>query len=90
MKPCSWLAKFKMSTASVSYFSESNKKGELGDLQKSLQSPEVQRDARQYKKVIQKVIACMTLGMDLSSLFMDMIKVRCKLKSYCNLALKKC
>lgn len=46
----------------------------MSELQKSLQSPEVQRDARQYKKVIQKVIACMTLGMDLSSVFMDMIK----------------
>ena len=65
-----------MTTSSGTYFSESNKKGEVSELQKSLQSPEVQRDARQYKKVIQKVIACMTLGMDLSSVFMDMIKVR--------------
>lgn len=62
------------STASGTFFSESSKKGEVSELQKSLKSPEVQRDARQYKKVIQKVIACMTLGMDLSSLFMDMIK----------------
>ncbi|CAH3174324.1 unnamed protein product [Porites lobata] len=63
-----------MSSSSATYFSESNKKGEVSELKKSLQSPEVQRDAVQYKKVIQKVIECMTLGMDLSSLFMDMIK----------------
>ena len=59
----------------MTYFSESNKKGEVSELQKSLQSPEVQRNAAEYKKVIQKVIARMTLGMDLSFLFMDMIKV---------------
>ena len=64
-----------MSTSSTAFFSESNKKGEVSELKKSLQSPEVQRDASQYKKVIQKVISCMTLGMDLSSIFMDMIKV---------------
>lgn len=58
----------------MTYFSESNKKGEVSELQKSLQSPEVQRNAAEYKKVIQKVIARMTLGMDLSFLFMDMIK----------------
>ena len=66
-----------MSTSSGAFFSESNKKGEVSELQQSLQSPEVQRDACQYKRVIQKVIACMTLGMDVSSLFMDMIKVQC-------------
>lgn len=65
-------------SGSTSYFSESNKKGEVSELKKSLQSAEVQRDASEYKKVIQKVISCMTLGMDLSSLFMDMIKVSLK------------
>ena len=72
-----------MSTSSGAFFSESNKKGEVSELQQSLQSPEVQRDARQYKIVIRKVIACMTLGMDLSSLFMDMIKV-----SLCHVAIR--
>ena len=70
-----------MSNSSPTYFSESNKKGEVSELKNSLQSAEVQRNASQYKKVIQKVISCMTLGMDLSSLFMDMIKVRSKVKS---------
>lgn len=64
-----------MASSSATFFSESNKKGEVSELKKSLQSPEVQKDAARYKKVIQKVISCMTLGMDLSSLFMDMIKV---------------
>lgn len=68
--------RFNMPTSSTTYFSESNKKGEVSELKKSLQSVEVQRDASQYKKVIQKVISSMTLGMDLSSLFMDMIKVK--------------
>ncbi|XP_015760053.1 PREDICTED: AP-4 complex subunit beta-1-like [Acropora digitifera] len=63
-----------MSTSSGGFFSESNKKGEVSELQKNLQSPEVQRDARQYRKVVRKVIAYMTLGMDVSPLFMDMIK----------------
>ncbi|XP_015777865.1 PREDICTED: beta-adaptin-like protein A [Acropora digitifera] len=65
-----------MSTSSGGFFSESNKKGEVSELQKNLQSPEVQRDARQYRKVVRKVIAYMTLGMDVSPLFMDMIKVK--------------
>ena len=64
-----------MSTSTTTFFSESNKKGEVSELKKSLQSAEVQRDASLYRKVIQKVISYMTLGMDLSSLFMDMIKV---------------
>lgn len=65
-----------MSTSSGGFFSESNKKGEVSELQKNLQSPEVQRDARKYRKVVRKVIAYMTMGMDLSPLFMDMIKVK--------------
>ena len=64
-----------MSTSGSTYFSESNKKGEVGELKRSLRSPEIQRDTARHLKVIQKVIACMTLGMDLSSLFMEMIKV---------------
>ena len=64
-----------MSSSSATFFSESSKKGEVSELKKSLQSAEVQRDASLYRKVIQKVVSCMTLGMDLSSLFMDMIKV---------------
>lgn len=56
------------------YFSEANKKSEVSELKKMLQSSEVLRDSNELKKVVQKVIACMTLGMDVSSLFTDMIK----------------
>lgn len=40
-----------------------------------LRSPEVQRDPRRYLQVVQKVIACMTLGIDVSKLFSEMIMV---------------
>lgn len=73
--------RFNMSTNTATFFSESSKKGEVSELKKSLQSAEVQRDASLYRKVIQKVVSCMTLGMDLSSLFMDMIKVKLVKKS---------
>ena len=36
---------------------------------------EVQRDPRQYEQVVQKVIAYMTLGVDVSGLFSEMIMV---------------
>lgn len=57
------------------YFSEAGKKSEVSELKKLLDEAAIQRDPTQYKKVIQRVIACMTLGMDMSSLFMQMIKV---------------
>ena len=56
-------------------FSEANKKSEVSELKKMLQSSEVLRDSSELRKVVQRVIACMTLGMDVSSLFTDMIKV---------------
>ena len=40
-----------------------------------LRSNEVQRDPRQYEQVVQKVIAYMTLGVDVSGLFREMIMV---------------
>ena len=42
----------------------------------ALRSPEVQRDPRRYLQAVQKVIACMTLGIDVSKLFSEMIMVR--------------
>lgn len=41
-----------------------------------LRSLEVQRDPRKYLQAVQKVIACMTLGIDVSRLFSEMIMVR--------------
>jgi vesicle coat complex subunit len=61
--------------ASPGYFSEAGKKSEVNELKKLLEQAAIQRDPVQYKKVIQRVIACMTLGMDMSSLFMQMIMV---------------
>lgn len=40
-----------------------------------LKSPEVQRDKERYRKYVQQVIAFMTLGIDVSSLFSEMIMV---------------
>ena len=40
-----------------------------------MRSNEVQRDPRQYEQVVQKVIAYMTLGVDVSGLFREMIMV---------------
>ena len=40
-----------------------------------LRSPEVQKDPRRYLQAVQKVIACMTLGIDVSKLFSEMIMV---------------
>ncbi len=40
-----------------------------------LRNPEVQKDPRKYLQAVQKVIACMTLGIDVSKLFSEMIMV---------------
>ncbi|XP_064391971.1 uncharacterized protein LOC135339670 [Halichondria panicea] len=50
-----------------------SKKGEVGELRSLLRTPEVQRDPRRYLQAVQKVIACMTLGIDVSKLFSEMI-----------------
>lgn len=44
-------------------------------LRSLLGSPAVQKDPTLYLKAVQKVIASMTLGVDVSPLFSDMIKV---------------
>ncbi|KAK3736104.1 hypothetical protein QZH41_013529 [Actinostola sp. cb2023] len=60
--------------ASPGYFSDANKKSEVNELKTLFDQADTQRDPKKYKQVVQKVIACMTLGMDMSSLFMRMIK----------------
>ena len=40
-----------------------------------MRNPDVQRDPRKYLQAVQKVIACMTLGIDVSKLFSEMIMV---------------
>ncbi|XP_003383030.1 PREDICTED: AP-4 complex subunit beta-1-like [Amphimedon queenslandica] len=51
----------------------SDKKSEVGELRSLLRSIEIQRDPAQYQQVVQKVIAYMTLGVDVSPLFSEMI-----------------
>ena len=41
-----------------------------------LRSPDNQRDGNKYLQAVQKVIAYMTIGVDVSKLFSDMIMVR--------------
>jgi AP-4 complex subunit beta-1 len=53
--------------------STESKRSEVGELRSQLRSPDVQRDPRKYLQAVQKVIACMTLGIDVSKLFSEMI-----------------
>eukprot|EP00794_Sanderia_malayensis_P017499 gene17499-19249_t len=50
-----------------------NKKSEVNELRAKLKNGELQRDRKKYLQVIQKVIAFMTLGIDVSSLYPEMI-----------------
>ena len=60
-----------MSATSASYRPE--RKGEVADLQRLLQNIQVKRDRRKLKEVIKKVIAYLTLGVDVSRLFSEMV-----------------
>jgi AP-4 complex subunit beta-1 len=53
-----------------------NKKAEVDELRTLLRSPENQRDGSKYLQAVQKVMAYMTIGVDVSKLFSDMIMVR--------------
>jgi AP-4 complex subunit beta-1 len=50
-----------------------NKKAEVDELRTLLRSPENQRDGSKYLQAVQKVMAYMTIGVDVSKLFSDMI-----------------
>ena len=52
------------------------KKSDVIELRGQLRDPMVQRDPKRYLQTVQKVIACMTLGIDVSKLFSEMIMVR--------------
>ena len=47
---------------------------EVSTLRQSLHKYEIQRDSEEYRVAIQKVVASMTQGMDVSSLFGEMVK----------------
>ncbi|XP_048580175.1 AP-4 complex subunit beta-1-like isoform X2 [Nematostella vectensis] len=58
----------------MTYFGETGRKGEVSELRKLLEQADLRHEQTQYTRVIQRVIACMTTGMNMSSLFMQMIK----------------
>eukprot|EP00760_Papus_ankaliazontas_P028029 PhM_4_TR3491/c0_g1_i1/m.98510 len=49
------------------------KKGEISDLRNQLRDPVIERDNQRRRDVLKKVIAIMTLGVDTSGLFTEMI-----------------
>jgi len=51
------------------------KKGEVNELKNLLNNPNIERDPIKKKDVIKRVIAYMTLGVDVSKLFTEMVKV---------------
>jgi vesicle coat complex subunit len=52
-----------------------HKKGEVAELMNLLKNPSLDRDQAKKKDVIKRVIAYMTLGVDVSKLFYEMVKV---------------
>jgi vesicle coat complex subunit len=50
-----------------------HKKGEVNELKASLRNPAVERDPEKRREVVKRVIAYMTLGIDVSRLFTEMI-----------------
>eukprot|EP01038_Epipyxis_sp_PR26KG_P005129 gene5129-7145_t len=58
--------------AAVGYFVD-QKKGEVNELKQLLKNINVERDPKRKREIIKKVIAYMTLGIDVSRLFTDMI-----------------
>lgn len=53
-----------------------HKKGEVNELKTSLRNPAIDRDPEKKREVVKRVIAYMTLGIDVSKLFSEMIMVR--------------
>ena len=52
-----------------------HKKGEVVELMNLLKNPSIDKDQAKKKDVIKRVIAYMTLGVDVSKLFYEMVKV---------------
>jgi vesicle coat complex subunit len=53
-----------------------HKKGEVAELMNLMRNPNVERDINKKKDIVKRVIAYMTLGVDVSKLFHDMVKVK--------------
>jgi vesicle coat complex subunit len=58
--------------SSRAYFTES-KKGEVNELKALMRNINVERDGKRKRDIIKKVIAYMTLGLDVSRLFTEMV-----------------
>lgn len=56
-----------------------HKKGEVAELMNLLKNPSIDRDISKKKDIIKRVIAYMTLGVDVSKLFYEMVKVKIKI-----------
>ena len=52
-----------------------HKNGEVAELMNLLRNPNVERDINKKKDIVKRVIAYMTLGVDVSKLFHEMVKV---------------
>ncbi len=52
-----------------------HKKGEVAELMNLLRNPNIDKDVNKKKDIIKRVIAYMTLGVDVSKLFHEMVKV---------------
>ena len=61
------------SSAPASGFFVDTRKGEVNELKNLLRHINVERDQKRKRDIIKKVIACMTLGIDVSRLFTEMI-----------------
>jgi vesicle coat complex subunit len=64
-----------MAETGDNYFTDL-KKGEVGEIRQLLSTPGIDREPARKREVLKKVIAYMTMGVDMSRLFSDMIKVR--------------
>lgn len=60
------------SSSASGYFVDP-KKGEVNELKELLKNINVERDVRRKREIIKKVIAYMTLGIEVSRLFTEMI-----------------
>ncbi len=63
------------STLNTPKFFVDHKKGEVAELMNLLKNPNVDKDQNKKKDIIKRVIAYMTLGVDVSKLFHEMVKV---------------
>jgi AP-4 complex subunit beta-1 len=61
--------------ANTPKFFVDHKKGEVAELMNLLKNPNLDKDLNKKKDIVKRVIAYMTLGVDVSKLFHEMVKV---------------